>query len=593
MKKSKDRDFKKLKEQISNIETIARNSKNNALWEQEASLRKKIKILKGMQDKGFKGFKDVYYRYIDLFKYVSERIIEDYNRKNGTEFSFNKIIKDDYEGFMKSGVLSILLTKHIPKVLEEDFNRTFPKNPKDEYRETRKYKRKFYLHLGETNTGKTYNAMEALKKANKGIYLSPLRILALENYEKLNKQGVPCDLVTGEEEDLVENSRHISCTIEKLNIDEEYDVGIIDEIQMIKDDFRGFAWTRAVLGLKAREIHVCGAFNAKNILVNIIEDCGENYEIIEYVREMPLIVEDKAFKLKNTSAGDGLVVFSKKKVLELASYFAEKGIKASLIYGDLPPEVRRKQYEEFVTGENSILITTDAIGMGVNLPLKRIVFMDTRKFDGNEVRSLTSQEIKQIAGRAGRKGIYDRGYVAAYGESGEFIRYNLETKDENIYEAVLGPSEGIVNIRNIPLKDKLALWSTREVDGSLYRKMDVSEYIIKLENIKTYRLSQEIEWKLMKIPFDISERELMITYLSYIDEIFISNKKEISKPRYFMNDLKELELYYQRINIYYSFGKNFGLEIDIDWIKKERVKIGEKINRLLKNIREEAEDLKS
>lgn len=280
-------------------------------------------------------------------------------------------------------------------------------------------------------------------------------------------------------------------------------------------------------------------------------------------------------------------------MLELASYFAEKGIKASLIYGDLPPEVRRKQYEEFVTGENSILITTDAIGMGVNLPLKRIVFMDTRKFDGNEVRSLTSQEIKQIAGRAGRKGIYNRGYVAAYGESGEFIRYNLETKDENIYEAVLGPSEGIVNIRNIPLKDKLALWSTREVDGSLYRKMDVSEYIIKLENIKTYRLSQEIEWKLMKIPFDISERELMITYLSYIDEIFISNKKEISKPRYFMNDLKELELYYQRINIYYSFGKNFGLEIDIDWIKKERVKIGEKINRLLKNIREEAEDLKS
>jgi len=97
----------------------------------------------------------------------------------------------------------------------------------------------------------------------------------------------------------------------------------------------------------------------------------------------------------------------------------------------------------------------------------------------------------------------------------------------------------------------------------------------------------------MKIPFDISERELMITYLSYIDEIFVSNKKEISKPRYFMNDLKELELYYQRINIYYSFGKNFGLEIDIDWIKKERVKIGEKINRLLKNIREEAEDLKS
>lgn len=591
MKKSKDREFKKLKEQIDNIENIARNSRDNALWEQEASLRKKIKILKGMQDKGFRGFKDIYYRYIDVFKYVSQRIMEDYNRKNGTEFNFYKIIKDDYEGFIKSGVLSILLTKHIPKVLEEEFNRTFPKNPKNEYRETRRYKRKFYLHLGETNTGKTYNAMEALKKSKKGVYLSPLRILALENYEKLNKEGVPCNLITGEEEDIVDNSKHISCTIEKLNIDEEYDVGIIDEIQMINDDFRGFAWTRALLGLKAKEIHICGASNAKDILIKIIEDCGEEYEIREYKRDIPLIVEDKAFKLKNTETGDGLVVFSKKKVLELAQYFGEKGIRASLIYGDLPPEVRRKQYGEFISGENKILITTDAIGMGVNLPLKRIIFMDTRKFDGNEVRSLTSQEIKQIAGRAGRKGIYEKGYVATYGESGEFLRYNLETKDEDIWEAVLGPSEEIVNIKNIPLKDKLALWSIREVEGDLYRKMDISEYIIKLENIKGYRLSQEMEWKLMKVPFDIGERELMITYLNYIDEVFLTKRKEISKPRYFINDLKELELYYQRINIYYSFGKNFNLDIDIDWIKKERVKIGEKINKLLKNIREEAVDL--
>ena len=42
--------------------------------------------------------------------------------------------------------------------------------------------------------------------AKKGIYLSPLRILALENYEKLNNEGVPCDLITGEEEIINENS---------------------------------------------------------------------------------------------------------------------------------------------------------------------------------------------------------------------------------------------------------------------------------------------------------------------------------------------------------------------------------------------------
>lgn len=61
------------------------------------------------------------------------------------------------------------------------------------------------------------------------------------------------------------------------------------------------------------------------------------------------------------------------------------------------------QYEQFINKENKVLVTTDAIGMGVNLPIRRIVFMAIRKFDGEEVRELTSQEVKQIAGRAGRK----------------------------------------------------------------------------------------------------------------------------------------------------------------------------------------------
>ncbi|WP_238886199.1 DEAD/DEAH box helicase [Clostridium sp. YIM B02551] len=584
LKKSKDREFRRLKDQIVHIEELVKNSNNNSLMEQEVTLRKKIKQLKSMKDNGFRGYKDVYYDYMEIYKYVSKRIIEDYNRKNGTDFSFEKTVSEDYDGFIKSGILSVLLTKHIPRILEREFDKAFPKDPKDEYKETRKLKRKFYLHLGETNTGKTYNALQSLKSSTKGVYLSPLRILALENFTRLNIEGVKTNLITGEEEEIIDEATHLSCTIEKLNIDEEYDLAVIDEIQMIADDFRGFAWTRAILGVKAKEVHVCGALNAKDILIKIIKSCGDEYEFYEYKRDIPLIVEDKSFKLKNVKAGDGLVVFSKKKVLELAKYLVDNGVNASVIYGDLPPEVRKKQYKAFIDGDNKVLVTTDAIGMGVNLPLKRIVFMDIRKFDGNQVRNLTSQEIKQIAGRAGRKGIYNEGYVSAYGDNIDFIRYNIETKDEDIWEVVLGPSEAIINIKNIPLKDKLALWSIRDVEGKIYRKMDISEYIIKLENIKYYKLSQMDEWKLMKIPFDVSERELMVTFLNYIDEIFIGKKKELSKPRNFINELTDWEIYYQKIGIYYSFGKNFNIEIDNEWIKEERIKVGNRINKLLGDI---------
>jgi ATP-dependent RNA helicase SUPV3L1/SUV3 len=107
-------------------------------------------------------------------------------------------------------------------------------------------------------------------------------------------------------------------------------------------------------------------------------------------------------------------------VLELSKYFQDRGIKNSSIYGDLPPEVRRMQYQAFINGESRILITTDAIGMGVNLPIRRIIFMTLQKFDGVELRYITSQEVKQIGGRAGRKGIYDIGYVGTAASSSSF-----------------------------------------------------------------------------------------------------------------------------------------------------------------------------
>lgn len=179
--------------------------------------------------------------------------------------------------------MSVLITRHIPTMIFKEFDRIFPKNPKDEYKEVRHMNRKFYLHLGETNTGKTYNSMERLKESKKGIYLSPLRILALENFEKLNKEGIMCNLITGEEEIKKEKAQHVCCTIEKLDINEEYDVAIIDEIQMIDDDQRGSAWTRAILALRCKEIHVCGALNTKELIINIIEDCGDEYELKEYL----------------------------------------------------------------------------------------------------------------------------------------------------------------------------------------------------------------------------------------------------------------------------------------------------------------------
>lgn len=581
---AEQREFKKLKNQIKQIEEIVHNSKGNALFEHEATIRKKLIQLKSMKKETFKDFNDIYERYEYLLEETGKKILEAYNKRNGTDFDFYEVLRGNYNVFLNSGIITVLTKNHIPKMIAKEFDENFPDNPKDEYPLARRIKRKFYIHLGDTNTGKTYNAIEKLKSAKKGLYLSPLRILALEIFERLNNDNVICDLSTGEEEVIKLGATHMSCTIEKANLKQDYDIVVIDEIQMINDSQRGNAWTRALLGLKCREIHICGALNSKDILKTIIEDCGDEYEIKEYKRNTPLEVQYKSFNYKDVNDGDALIVFSKKRVLEIAKQYADNGIKTSIIYGALPPEVRKMQYNQFINKEANVLVSTDAIGMGVNLPIKRIVFMSIKKFDGDDVRELTSQEVKQVAGRAGRKGIYDIGYVASVGDTQDFIKEKIEATDDFIEKAVVGPSDAILNIKTLPLNEKLALWSSREEKVSYYRKMDISEYLIILDKIKRYRLREDIQWNLLKVPFDVSNEDLMDKFLEYVDELFVAKLKSLTKPECFSGNLEELENYYQKISMYYSFSKIFNLKFDVEWVYKERRRVSDEINEILVGI---------
>jgi ATP-dependent RNA helicase SUPV3L1/SUV3 len=101
----------------------------------------------------------------------------------------------------------------------------------------------------------------------------------------------------------------------------------------------------------------------------------------------------------------------------LRDQIAAQGHPVSVIYGALPPEVRRREAERFASGESHILVATDAIGMGLNLPIRRVLFSTLAKFDGQGDRELTESEVHQIAGRAGRYGIHEEGFVGVLAEA--------------------------------------------------------------------------------------------------------------------------------------------------------------------------------
>ncbi|MEW8988056.1 MAG: DEAD/DEAH box helicase, partial [Bacillus sp. (in: firmicutes)] len=279
-----------------------------------------------------------------------------------------------------------------------------------------------------------------MKQASSGIYLAPLRLLALEVYDKLNTEGVPCSLKTGEEEKLTLGASHIACTVEMFYEKDFYDVMVIDEAQMLADKDRGYSWYKAITKARANEVHIIGSRNIKDMLLGLLAEAS--VEIYEYAREIPLEVEKREFNLNHTKKGDALVCFSRKKVLETAAKLQSMKHKVSMIYGSMPPETRKKQIQRFNEGETTTIVSTDAIGMGLNLPIRRIVFLDNEKFDGTRRRRLTSQEVKQIAGRAGRKGIYEVGKVAFTSEIGTMKKL-LDKEDEAVHSFAIAPTNAV------------------------------------------------------------------------------------------------------------------------------------------------------
>ena len=581
--KQLNQEYERIKSEIDKSKKISFNKEN------EKNIILKISIIKNLKKETYnnntiKELNRLEKKYRNLIKVPSRIICKHYNYLNGTDYKIEDVIKVSKEFYYKNGIYKSIVSKYIPHLIAEEINMVLPSDPKDEYPLARKMKRKFILHLGDTNTGKTFNAIKRLKEANRGIYLSPLRILALENFDRLNKDGIFCNLETGEEEIIIPFATHTSCTVEKLNINNKYDIAVIDEIQLINDIQRGFAWTRALLGLQCEEIHLCGALNSKDLLIKLIESCNDTYEIYEYKRNTPLIVEDSVFNYSNIREGDALVVFSKKKVLQLASFLKERfGINASVIYGNLPPEVRKRQYESFLNKETTILITTDAIGLGVNLPIGRIVLIETNKYDGESRRVLTTQEIKQICGRAGRKGMYDKGYVSCYDKfSIDYIKNSITDKDIPIDYAILGPSENLLNLKRLSLIEKLSIWNESILENKSYRKLDISHHLLILNSIIKYNLDEKSQWNLTKIPFDEKEDILFKQFIDYVEEYFLNNKTELFFPKRIGNSLGELEIYYQMISLYYSFSKAFNLNIDNRKIIEERKNVTEEINILLK-----------
>ena len=254
--------------------------------------------------------------------------------------------------------------------------------------------------LGPTNTGKTYLAFDRLISYQSGIFGFPLRLLARENYDKAVKiKGInKVALITGEEKFIPKEAKYFFCTVESIPKNLSVECVAIDEIQLASDYERGHIFTEHIMNTRGdQETIFLGSSTIKSLLLEIFPNI--KIELRQRFSKLSFVSNKSFSKLKPRTA---VIAFNINKVYEIAENLRSHKGGAAVVLGSLSPRTRNAQVEIYEDKKVDYLVATDAIGMGLNLNIDQVAFSSLEKFDGRFKRNLYSNEIGQIAGRAGR-----------------------------------------------------------------------------------------------------------------------------------------------------------------------------------------------
>jgi len=401
----------------------------------------------------------------------------------------------------------------------------------------RRIPQRVVAHLGPANSGKTHAGLEALIAAGSGAYAAPLRMLANEAYLRLAERLGPgqVGLVTGEER-INERAPVIACTVEMLS-PARRGVVVLDEVHWAADPERGSAWTRVLWHSGADDLYLAGAPDAEPLLAAAY---GDALEVVWTERLTGPLTLVGGLDIGSLEPASVVVAFSRAAVIALASRIhAVRGGSVGVLYGAMPVAARRHQVEQFVAGRTEVLVSTDVLGHGVNLPCRAVLFAETTKFDGVERRDLLAWEVAQIAGRAGRFGLHEDGAVgwltgidwlkpdgrvvarglqptAGVGPDGETPAYRRLTR------AQLGPARG--DLRTVPphrWPDALEAWSRAAhaavKDAGWLRTAPVApirDRLLVVGPHRLRRLAPDDAWSLALAPVDAGDHGVLLARLA-------------------------------------------------------------------------------
>ena len=318
-----------------------------------------------------------------------------------------------------------------------------------------------------TGSGKslvaTFLHFQAMAAGQRSFYTCPIKALVNEKFFDLCRLFGPenVGMMTGDAA-VNRDAPIVCCTAEilmNLAVREaapRVDAVVMDEFHYYGDRERGVAWQVPLLALEDTRFLLMSATlgDTRAIEESLRNVSGREVAAIRHAaRPVPLEYEYRETPLHETlealvsssRAPVYLVNFTQRAAAEqaqnlMSANFSSKEEKAriagalegvrfdspygkdlqrflrhgiGLHHAGLLPKYRLLVEKLAQGGLLKVVSGTDTLGMGVNIPIRTVLFTQLCKFDGQKTGLLSARDFHQIAGRAGRKGFDERGFVVA------------------------------------------------------------------------------------------------------------------------------------------------------------------------------------
>ncbi len=345
--------------------------------------------------------------------------------------------------------------------------------------------------IAGTTSGKTlvgeFAGIHSALKGKKFVYLSPLVALTNQKYEQFKKRykklglktsirvGMSRIQVEGEHKPIIDEDFKTADIIVATYEAFDYilrdgktknlgDIGVIviDEIQMLVAKGRGFRLNGLISRLKA--LFPKAQFIYLSATIGNPDALGDDLDadVIEYLdRPIPLerhsvlteneherfehlfkiVQHESRIKSKTGFKGQSLVFTNSRRNCEnISKKLRKKGVFSTFYHAGLTYRQRKVVERGFEKGKFTTVVTTIALGAGVDFPASTVIFENLAM----GIEWLSVAEFHQMLGRAGRLGYHDKGKVYLLVEPGRKIfAGQKETEEQIAFDLLTKPIEDV------------------------------------------------------------------------------------------------------------------------------------------------------